>query len=208
MAKAKKREFKKFITPVFRASYVHLFKPQAAEDGGTPKFGVSAVWTPGKFSDSEKKLWAAIKAEGEAAFEAFHGMTVEEAKDIGGYVLGIRDGRAKKTEPYGPGTVFASLTSTQRPGIVDLDGNPIGAEHMNQELVYSGVYARASVNWYAFDNKSKGIALGLNNFQLVRAAEPLGMGQQDASEDFGSADAIDDRWLDTDGGDADDGAGF
>ena len=39
--------------------------------------------------------------------------------------------------------------------------------------VYSGVYGRASINFYAFNsNGNKGIACGLNNLQKIRDGSP------------------------------------
>jgi hypothetical protein len=50
--------------------------------------------------------------------------------------------------------------------------------------VYSGVYARVSINFYAFNsNGNKGIACGLGNIQKVRDGEPLG-GKSKAEDDF------------------------
>ena len=54
--------------------------------------------------------------------------------------------------------------------------------------VYSGVYGRASINFYAFNsNGNKGIACGLNNLQKIRDGEPLG-GKPRAEDDFATAD--------------------
>ena len=47
-----------------------------------------------------------------------------------------------------------------------------------------GVYGRASINLYAFNNNgNKGIACGLNNLQKIRDGEPLG-GKSRAEDDF------------------------
>lgn len=55
---------------------------------------------------------------------------------------------------------------------------------MDQDEVYSGCYARVSINFYAFNtNGNKGIACGLNNLQKVRDGEPLG-GRSSAENDF------------------------
>ena len=72
-------------------------------------------------------------------------------------------------------------------GIVDADCNPI----LTRSEVYSGVYGRASINFYAFNsNGNKGIACGLNNLQKIRDGEPLG-GKSSAASDF-ATDADDD----------------
>lgn len=66
------------------------------------------------------------------------------------------------------------------PGIVDIDRQAI-LEHSE---VYSGIYGRASINFYAYNAKaSKGIACGLQNVQKIRDGEPLG-GHSRAEDDF------------------------
>ena len=55
---------------------------------------------------------------------------------------------------------------------------------LDRSEVYSGVYARVSLNFYAFNsNGNKGIACGLGNIQKVRDGEPLG-GKTDATKEF------------------------
>lgn len=50
--------------------------------------------------------------------------------------------------------------------------------------MYSGCYARVSLNFYAFNsNGSKGIACGLGNIQKIKDGEPLG-GRCSATDDF------------------------
>ena len=52
-----------------------------------------------------------------------------------------------------------------------MDCQPI----LERSEVYSGVYGRASINFYAFNsNGNKGIACGLNNLQKIADGEPLG----------------------------------
>ena len=60
--------------------------------------------------------------------------------------------------------------------------------------VYSGVYGRASITFYAFNNSgNRGIACGLNNLQKIRDGEPLG-GKASAESDFATDE--DDDFLD------------
>ena len=71
-------------------------------------------------------------------------------------------------------------SASKRLAIVDADCNPI----LTRSEVYSGVYGRASINFYAFNsNGNKGIACGLNNLQKIRDGEPLG-GKSSAASDF------------------------
>ena len=55
-------EVKRYLTPVFRGSFVHqVFKAESYE-GGEPKYGLTAIWTPGKFSAKDKERWRTIMA--------------------------------------------------------------------------------------------------------------------------------------------------
>ena len=79
---------------------------------------------------------------------------------------------------------FVNANSATAPGIIDADHNEI----ITHSEVYSGVYGRASINFYAFNsNGNRGIACGLNNLQKIRDGEPLG-GKASAASDFASDD--------------------
>lgn len=76
---------------------------------------------------------------------------------------------------------FINANSTTAPGIVDKACEPI----LDRNLVYSGVYGRAAITFYAFNsNGNRGIACGLQNLQLIRAGEPLGS-KSSPEDDFG-----------------------
>lgn len=77
--------------------------------------------------------------------------------------------------------MFVNANSDNRPGIVDINLNPI----IEKEDFYSGCYGRASINFYAFNtNGNKGVACGLNNLQKLADGERLSGGSS-AEEDFG-----------------------
>jgi hypothetical protein len=93
----------------------------------------------------------------------------------------LRDGDAERPddEAY-KNAYFVNANATSAPGIVDADLNPI----LTRSEVYSGVYGRASITFYAFNSSgNKGIACGLNNLQKIRDGEPLG-GKASAESDF------------------------
>ena len=77
---------------------------------------------------------------------------------------------------------FINANSTTAPQIVDRAVKPI----LDRGEVYSGCYARVSLNFYAFNsNGNKGIACGLGNIQKIRDGESLG-GKTSATDDFGT----------------------
>ena len=57
--------------------------------------------------------------------------------------------------------------------------------------MYSGVYGKFSINFYAFNcNENKGIACGINNLQKIRDGELLG-GMSRAEDDLASEEEKD-----------------
>ena len=97
----------------------------------------------------------------------------------------LRDGDTERPddEAYA-NSYFINANSSAAPGIVDANCNPI----LERSEVYSGVYGRASISFYAFNsNGNKGIACGLNNLQKIRDGEPLG-GRTRAEDDFATDD--------------------
>lgn len=192
-------EVKRYQTPVFRVSFPELAEAKAFNNG-EPKFGLSAVWTPAKFTDKEKELWkaigAALDAESKERFKVAF-------KDLPANIKrGIRDGAEKANmEGYGAGTKFASLTTKMRPGVVDKDKAPIPVEAL-KEAIYPGCYCRATVTTYSYDrNGGKGVALGLMNVQKVADGGRLDS-RTDAAEDF--EDDVDSAFLEQDEGSVED----
>ena len=134
-----------------------------------------------------EKIRAAIQAayeEGQSKLKG-HGRSVPALSAL---KTPLRDGDTERPddEAYA-NSYFVNANSGTAPGIVDADRNPI----LERSEVYSGVYGRASINFYAFNsNGNKGIACGLNNLQKLRDGEPLG-GKSRAEDDFAEEDEDD-----------------
>ena len=169
----------KVITgPDTRWSYVNAWEPKSI-NGGTPKFSVSLI-IPKSDTKTIAKIKAAIEAayhEGESKLKG-NGKTVPPLAAI---KTPMRDGDVERPDdPAYANAYFINANSATAPGIVDADRNPV----LTRSEVYSGVYGRASINFYAFNsNGNRGIACGLNNLQKVRDGEPLG-GKTSAEDDF------------------------
>ncbi len=161
-----------------RWSYANVWKAKSI-NGGTPKFSVSLI-IPKSDKATIAKIRAAIEAayrEGEAKLKG-NGRSVPALSVL---KTPLRDGDAERPddEAYAD-AYFVNANSSTAPGIVDADRQPI----IDTSEVYSGVYGRASINFYAFNsNGNKGIACGLNNLQKIRDGEPLG-GKSRAEDDF------------------------
>ena len=169
-----------------RWSYCNVWEAKAI-NGGTPKFSVSLL-VPKTDTVTVKKIKAAIEAayrEGEAKLKG-NGKTVPPLTAI---KTPLRDGDAERPDdPAYAGHYFLNANSTTAPGIVDADCQPI----LTRSEVYSGVYGRASISFYAFNSSgNRGVACGLNNLQKIRDGEPLG-GRASAESDFSDFDDEDD----------------
>ena len=87
--------------------------------------------------------------------------------------LPLRDGDIERDDEAYADSYFVNANSTTAPQIVDQKVQPI----LDRGEVYSGCYARVSINFYAFNsNGNKGVACGLGNIQKVRDGERLSGG--------------------------------
>lgn len=173
----------KVITgPETRWSYANVWQPKAI-DGGAPKYSVSLI-IPKSDTKTIEKVRAAIQAaydEGQGKLKG-NGKSVPPLSSI---KTPLRDGDVERPddEAYA-NSYFINANSASAPGIVDAACQPI----IDTSEVYSGVYGRASINFYAFNsNGNKGIACGLNNLQKIRDGESLG-GKSRAEDDFADLD--------------------
>ena len=176
----------KVITgPDTRWSYANVWNPKAI-NGGEPKYSVSLI-----IPKSDKKTIAKIEAAIEAAYYEGEAKLKGNGRSVPALSVlktPLRDGDTERSddEAYAD-SYFVNANSTTAPGIVDADRQPI----IDTSEVYSGVYGRASINFYAFNsNGNKGIACGLNNLQKIRDGEPLG-GKSRAEDDFADEDEED-----------------
>lgn len=169
----------KVITgPDTRWSYANVWEAKSI-NGGAPKFSVSLI-----VPKSDTKTVAKIKAAIEAAYHDGESRLKGSGKSVpplSTIKTPLRDGDSERPDdPAYANSYFINANSATAPGIVDADRNVI----ITRSEVYSGVYGRASINFYAFNsNGNRGIACGLNNLQKVRDGEPLG-GKSSAEDDF------------------------
>ena len=169
----------KVITGVnTRWSYANVWDPKSIA-GGTPKYSVSLIVSKDDTANVNK-----IKAAIQSAYEEGQSKLKGNGKTVPALSVlktPMRDGDLERPddEAYA-NSYFINANSAAAPGIVDADRQPI----IDRSEVYSGVYGRASINFYAFNsNGNKGIACGLNNLQKIKDGEPLG-GKSRAEDDF------------------------
>lgn len=167
----------KVVTGIVRLSYANVHEPKSI-NGGAEKYSVSLI-----IPKSDAKTIEAINKAVDAAIEEGRGKFGGKIPNKAVLKLPLRDGDIDRPddEAY-VGSYFVNANSNSAPEIVDKSLNPI----MSRSEVYSGVYARVSVNFYAFNsNGNRGVACGLGNIQKVQDGEPLG-GRTSAADDFAS----------------------
>ncbi|MGN0605019.1 MAG: DUF2815 family protein [Oscillospiraceae bacterium] len=178
----------KVVTGLCRFSYANLWEPKAMDENSKAKYSVSLI-IPKSDTVTIEKIRAAIQAAyDEGKGKLGNGKSVPSLKAI---KTPLRDGDLERPddEAYA-NSYFVNANSIIAPGIVDADRQPI----LDHSEVYSGIYGRASINFYAYNAKaSKGIACGLQNVQKIRDGEPLG-GHSRAEDDFN--DDFNDDFLD------------
>lgn len=168
------------VTGEVRISYEHLLKPYAQQQGAEPKYSVTLL-IPKSDAATKQRIDAAIQAAiSEGVSGKWNGVRPPQPPTP----IHDGDGLRDNGEPYGPeckGHWVMTASSKQLQEIVDAGGNPI----INATEVYSGMYARVFINFFAYSsNGRKGIGAGLGPVQKTRDGDPLG-GRVSASDAFG-----------------------
>ena len=172
----------KVITgPETRWSYANVWEPKSI-NGGIPKYSVSLLIK--KTDPCVAKIKAAIQAAYEEGAAKLKG-NGKSVPPLAAIKNPLRDGDAERPDdPVYAGCYFINANNSTAPGIVDADRQPI----LERKEVYSGVYGRASITFFAFNSSgNKGIACALNNLQKIHDGEPLG-GHASAEDDFATDD--------------------
>lgn len=174
------------ITGKVRLSYVYLNKPKK-NDAGEDVWSCQVLIpkTDKVTLEKYKACVAAVKVNQNAA-------TKWGGKVPGELKLPLRDGDATADEfPERKGCWFMNCNAWQAVPVFDINRNVI----MDPSEIYSGMYARVSVDFYAFNNSgNKGIAVALVGVQKLADGEPLGGVHRDPESDFND-DYEDDDFL-------------
>jgi len=173
----------KVITGKVRLSYVHVFEPQQ-DDQGNDKYS-TAILIPKSDKETLRKIKAAIDAAVELGKNSKWG-----GKVPANLKKPLRDGDEERPddEAYA-GHYFLNATSRNKPGIAKPIGKGPDGKTRFQEItdsteVYSGCYAKVSLNFYPFDAKgNRGVAAGLNNIVKVQDGDFLG-GRASIQDEF------------------------
>lgn len=169
----------KVITGKVRLSYCNLFEPRSI-NGGDPKYSVSII-IPKDDTQQIEVIKQAIKNAMDRDKHKWGGKVPANLK------LPLRDGDDERPDDDAyANSYFINANSSQPPTVVgtEIDKATGKAIRLTEEEVYSGCYARVSINFYGFNvSGNKGIACGLGNVQKIEDGERLGGGSS-AEEDF------------------------
>lgn len=157
-----------------RLSYFHGWEPVSI-NSSPERYSVS-VLIPKDDTETVNAINNAVNTAIEEGIGKFGGKKPNKAS----LKLPLRDGDTERNDEAYAGHWFINANSRTAPQIVDKAVKPI----LDRDEVYSGCYARVSLNFYAFNsNGNKGIACGLGNIQKIKDGEPLG-GRSSTTDDF------------------------
>ena len=170
----------KITTGKCRLSFPNLFTPRTDDNGENPKYGLKLL-----IPKSDKATIRALRNLQKEALAEGIARGINRKKLSGEPGTGqawdtIHDGDdSEAPEDHDHWTV--NVSSKRKPAIVDRNVQPI----LDADEVYSGCYARVSVNFYAFNtNGNRGVAVGLNHIQKIADGEPLGGARGKAENEF------------------------
>lgn len=164
-----------------RLSYTHLFKKYARPDGDESRAKYqTGVLIPKGQKETVSALKKCIKAAYDQAVTKYWGGKKPSISEDGdSYPL--RDGDGKDDEAY-MDHYYVNAKSGRKPSVTDRSGAPI----MDEDEIYSGVWAWVCVTFYGYKVNGKcGIAAALEAVRKCKDDEQFG-GNISQSEAFGS----------------------
>ena len=150
----------KVVTGLVRFANVHLYKPMSCVQGASPKYSVTLI-----IPKSDTKTIESINSAFAQVLELNNSKLTNKPK----IPYGLKDGDVERGDPLYSDAYFINTSTSEKPGIVDVDLNPL----IEPNDVYDGCYGRVSITFFAYSVNGKGgIGLGLNNVQKLKDGEP------------------------------------
>jgi len=187
---AKSSDPTRVTTGIVRLSYANLNQPKSI-NGGELRYSASVL-----IPKSDKRTLELIEAAIKAAYEDGQGKLRGKSKAVptmASLKLPLRDGDEERPddEAY-KGHFFLNANNKEQPDCVDRDRQEI----IDPSELYSGIYARVRLGFYAFNAEgNRGIAVSLNGVQKVKDGPHLG-GRENAAEVFDDGFEFDDDEFD------------
>ena len=167
----------KLVTPEFKGSFVSVMEPKAFSADQDPKYSM-VIGLP-KSDEFWEKMTKAIE---KACMDKW-GEIPKKLKTF------FKDGN-DEDEKYGwEGLKLFTASNKTKPGVV-IKEDGVLREPISNDEIYSGAVYRCSVRPYAYEyNKSKGVAISLDNVMKVRDGDKF-TSRAKAEDDF--SDFLDD----------------
>lgn len=161
----------RIITPIFRLSFPHVFKPYQKRPEDEPSYLITMLYP----KETDLKPLAELARK---AVAAKWGNNVPK-----NLRKPFRDGDERALDyPEMEGMTVVSAKSKMPPGVVDASLQKI----ISPDELYPGCWCRASVTAYAYGGKGTpyrpGVAFGLINIQKVKDDDPFWVRVDPASE--------------------------
>jgi hypothetical protein len=168
-------------TPPATLSFPNLITPKAPAEGAAPKYSCVLLFSPAAQASKE---YAELKRMINDAGAAFFKDKWQQEKFRKTLWNPIRDAGEKDYSGFQDGWTFISAGSKSPvPLHVRVGGQIYPSESPDTDF-YPGALVRALVGVYAYDNVSKGVALGLNSLLLLDGNRPRIDGRPDAKKAF------------------------
>lgn len=167
----------KVLTGEVRLSYAALTAPKMQQNG-KEKYSVTLL-----IPKTDTATIADLNASFQAAYAEGVAKKWNGARPTPKAIIHDGDGLRPSGVPFGDeckGCWVLTASSINKPQVVGIDN--VACELAPQD-VYSGMYARVTLNFFAFDNTgNKGVGCGLGNVLKTRDGEPLSGGASAASD--------------------------
>ena len=168
----------KVLTGEVRLSYAALTAPRASQQGGKEKYSVTLL-----IPKTDTATIADLNASFQAAYDEGVAKKWNGARPTPKAIIHDGDGLRPSGVPFGDeckGHWVLIASSVNKPQVVGIDN--VNCELAPQDI-YSGMFARVTVNFFAFDTAgNKGVGCGLGNVLKTRDGEPLSGGASAASD--------------------------
>jgi hypothetical protein len=153
-----------------RLSYPNIFeKSKSTDDGFKSTYGATLLFPKGA------DLTILREAAKAAAIDEFG------SKGTTGLKLPFRDQAEKEGKAgYEAGAFFFRANSEMQPGILGPDGRPL----TDPTALYPGCWCLATVRPFAYSNRQKGVAFGLQNIAKIADDDSFGGVPAAAADEF------------------------
>ncbi len=166
-------------TPPGLLSFPHLFVPRSPARGVDARYSIALLFDPAAQKRPEFK--ALKDAVFDVIAEQWGDNKAKDAKFIATLRLPWSDAGSKDYEGYVAGHLVIQPWSKDKPGLIDVSG----ADILAPADVWAGQIARAFVNPFAYENSgNKGVSLGLQHVQILKADMPRIDGRKSAKDAF------------------------